>query len=684
MRLFTRKTTSFQLESLEHRRLLSALIVSSAAGSGSGSLRAQIAAAHSGDTISFAPSLAGQTITLTGGTIAIAKSLTIQGLGANQLTIMGYSGPRSFNITGSTNQVAIRDLTITGFAGFTGGAISNSAALTVSGCTLSGNSSVYYSPTNWEGGPGGAIYNTGTLIVNNSTLSGNRAEDGRGGIGGAGGAIFNTGTLTVSGSSFSNNTAGTGYYADGGGGAICNYAGTATISGCNLSGNTAYIGGGAISSIGGALTVSNCTIANNRVLGFSGYSYDEDGNVILVAGSSSVGGGLFVPGAGTLSIDHSTVAGNYAVGGYGDPGYEGRGYGGGISGGAVQLYDTIIADNNAEIGPDVDAGGSVTSLGHNLIGNASGVSGFVASDLLNVNPQLGPLQNNGGPTQTMALLAGSPAINAGDNANAGAYDQRGAGFPRIVGGTIDIGAFESSSVAGKTWIGPASGGNWSTAANWSPGGVPAASDVVTISGKSVTLGATSTVTSLTLTAGATLTLTANGNRVLRAASLSISGNSKLNLNDNNLLLDYTGPTSPLGTRNGSAYSGVAGMIQSGRTQNGTWNGPGIMTSMTNAAAGLTGLGVGEAKDLMGLREGETAVWDGQTIDATTVILKYTYAGDGNLDGVIDGGDYGLIDNNVQIPGAFGYFNGDFNYDGVVDGGDYGIIDNNIQAQGSAL
>ena len=182
-------------------------------------------------------------------------------------------------------------------------------------------------------------------------------------------------------------------------------------------------------------------------------------------------------------------------------------------GDAIQLYDTIIADNSADNGPDLYVSGSVTSLGHNLIGNSSGASGFVASDLLNVNPQLGPLQNNGGPTQTMALLAGSPAINAGDNTNARAYDQRGAGFPRIVGGTIDIGAFESSSVAGKTWIGPASGGNWSTAANWSPSGVPTAIDLVTIAGKSVTLSASATVASLTLTGGATLTVAPNGNRV---------------------------------------------------------------------------------------------------------------------------------------------------------------------------
>src|SRR5271166_6347501 len=65
--------------------------------------------------------------------------------------------------------------------------------------------------------------------------------------------------------------------------------------------------------------------------------------------------------------------------------------------------------------------------------------------MLNVNPLLDPLQNNGGPTQTMALLPGSPAIRDGDTANAPAYDQRGPGFPRIVNGFIDIGAFEVQS-----------------------------------------------------------------------------------------------------------------------------------------------------------------------------------------------------------------------------------------------
>src|SRR5687767_6773770 len=99
------------LEPLEFRRLLSALTVSSAADSGIGSLRAQVAAAQSGDSISFAPNLAGQTITLISGEIAIAKNLTIDGLGGF-LSISGNDQSRIFNIIGSATRAEIRNLNI--------------------------------------------------------------------------------------------------------------------------------------------------------------------------------------------------------------------------------------------------------------------------------------------------------------------------------------------------------------------------------------------------------------------------------------------------------------------------------------------------------------------------------------------------------------------------------------------
>jgi hypothetical protein len=104
------------------------------------------------------------------------------------------------------------------------------------------------------------------------------------------------------------------------------------------------------------------------------------------------------------------------------------------------MRNTIVAGN----GPQ-DIGGTLASSGYNLIGNSTGGSGYADTDILDVDPMLGPLADNGGPTQTHALLPGSPAIDAGDNADAPEFDQRGPGFPRIVNGIIDIGSFEVQS-----------------------------------------------------------------------------------------------------------------------------------------------------------------------------------------------------------------------------------------------
>jgi hypothetical protein len=147
-----------------------------------------------------------------------------------------------------------------------------------------------------------------------------------------------------------------------------------------------------------------------------------------------------------VQVSFSTIANNQDAGGdsYGGP--PGPATGGGFyNQGMLQTRDTILGGNTVT-GPGTnsspDLAGSLGSLGHNLLGNSQGGSGFDPSDLLNVNPLLGPLQNNGGPTQTMALLPGSPAIDAGDNTGAPMWDQRGPGFPRIIHGVIDIGAFE--------------------------------------------------------------------------------------------------------------------------------------------------------------------------------------------------------------------------------------------------
>jgi hypothetical protein len=275
-------------------------------------------------------------------------------------------------------------------------AILNFGTATVSYCTLSGNSE-------------GAIYNVGNLTVNNSTISGN----------------------TVLGPPA--HATGTGFtdyrIVPGGDGA----------------------GGGIYTDVG-TLSINSSTIADNEAIGGStaGYSYGLTGKPNPAG--NGVGGGLYIAG-GTVSINYSTIADNQAAGGSGK--VSGFGYGGGIYNAAgpsaLQMHDTILADNTADVAGDLDGG--VTSKGYNLIGYSTGGSGFAASDLLNVDPQLGSLQNNGGPTQTMALPADSPAVNAGDpsdntNPNTPAYDQRGPGFPRIFDGRIDIGTFEVQNLSG--------------------------------------------------------------------------------------------------------------------------------------------------------------------------------------------------------------------------------------------
>jgi hypothetical protein len=309
------------------------------------------------------------------------------------------------------------------------GIYNNSGATsTIANCTLAGNSA--------PNGNGGAIENVstngigGSVTMTNCTLAGNSAPNGKGGaIENHGGSVMMT-DCTLSGNSAS----------DGGGGAIDNSStavdtGTMSITNCTLSGNSALggFGGGMENESKGPVTMTNCTIAGNSAA--NGGGIGNLGTLILtnctLAGNSGAfGGGIY--NDGTLGVTNCTLSTNSAV------------FGGGVYNlGALAIGNTIIAGNNASVfPPDVD--GKVTSNGFNLIGNTSGASGFVATDLLNQNPLLGALQDNGGPTQTMALLPGSPAIDAGSNALIPAgvtTDQRG--FARIVDDVVDIGAFES-------------------------------------------------------------------------------------------------------------------------------------------------------------------------------------------------------------------------------------------------
>ncbi len=270
-----------QLESLQGRDLPSVLTVTNNLDSGAGSLRAEIAAAQTGDTINFAPSMDGQTIKLTSGQLVINKSVTIQGPGAGQLAISGNNTLRVLDVNGATNpNVTLTGLTITeGNAGSgNGGGIYSSygSTLTISGCTLSNNRAF----------DGGGIYNyASNLQIVNGNLSGNKASDPNGC--GKGGAVYSVGfthAVSMIGCTFLNNSA------TDQGGAIWIISTMMTINDCSFSGNFSGYSGGAGPIVTGndiynaasasMLTVSDSVFSNNTP-----YHFDP------IAGPWTNGGG---------------------------------------------------------------------------------------------------------------------------------------------------------------------------------------------------------------------------------------------------------------------------------------------------------------------------------------------------------------------------------------------------------
>jgi hypothetical protein len=411
------------------------------------------------DIISFDSLLSGGSINLTSGELSITDSLTINGLGANFLTVdAGNQGFRVFNIddgTANLIDVFINGLTITGGNLFdsSGGGILSRENLTVSNSTISGNTVTAAFDR------GGGIFNErGMLTVNNSIISGNTAS---GGLGFGGGISTFDGTVTITDSTISGNTSGR----DGGG--ISTAFSTVTITNSSISGNTAESGGGIYHSLG-TFTLTNSTISDNLAsLDGGGISTRDPMTVTnsTISGNTSGRDGGGIDNGDVLAVTNSTISGNTAQnsGGGINNRFDGNitvtnssisgntaQSGGGIDNSIsfpgnnpiANINNTIIAGNN---GTNPDVLGNFNSNGFNLIGNATGSTGFGGTDLIGVDPLLGSLANNGGSTLTLALLPGSPAIDAGSNAAVPpgvTTDQRGAGFDRIVNGTVDIGAFE--------------------------------------------------------------------------------------------------------------------------------------------------------------------------------------------------------------------------------------------------
>jgi hypothetical protein len=360
--------TRLALEPLEDRTVPAPFIVTNLNDGGAGSLRQAITlanAAADADTITFAAGLSG-TINLSlvgaddtnaGGDLDILNPVSIQGPGANVLTVRQTApNERVFDVLPSA-----------------------AASVVISGLTITGG--------NGAAGNGGGV-NVATAA--NLTLS----------------AVEITGNATTGGN---------------GGGVFDGTAGSVlTIINSTIASNSSPGDGGGVEIFFGSATFTNCTISGNT------------------AGGPAFGGGIGIANGTNLVVRNSTITGNSAAGG-----------GAGISISAsstATLSSTIVAGN---IGGDI--GGAVqTTSDHNLIGNNAGSAGIsngfngniVGNPATPIDPLLGPLQLNGGPTRTHALLAGSPALDKGFDAVGLASDQRGIPFLRLSGVAVDIGAVE--------------------------------------------------------------------------------------------------------------------------------------------------------------------------------------------------------------------------------------------------
>ena len=295
-----------RLERFEDRTVLSTLTVTNALDSGAGSLRAAIKAAGSGDTIVFASSLNGQTITLTSGELAISKSLDIEGPGAGLLAISGNNASRVFDI--SQNQkpvtVTIASLSIENgrSPGADGGGILNvSSTLTLTGDVLANNEALSNSPNN--DGRGGAVAseNGATLFADNCSFLTNQVIGADGGGTAGGGAIrnFKRSTATVRGCTF------TGNRAIGGNGGVISNGGAFVGVGA---------GGALYNDTGCTFTVENTTFTCNQAVGGNGGSGGAGANGPLYDVGLGVGGAI-QDTEGTLFVSGCAFSYNQAIGG---------------------------------------------------------------------------------------------------------------------------------------------------------------------------------------------------------------------------------------------------------------------------------------------------------------------------------------------------------------------------------
>jgi len=404
-------------------------------------LKDAVETAKTGETVQIPPG----TYTLSDGPLVLDKDIKLVGAGAEKTIIQasdtfGTATHRvikviegtTVTISGITIRYGVEDskeermihfaLPIAGIATINaefGGGVYNHGTLLMTDVVISGNSA----------GGGAGIFNGGILTLNNSLVMGNVGD-------GEGGGIFNGSKLTLINSTVSDNRAR-------GGGAISNWGEVNLVDSTIRSNSATYEGGGIRVSSTGELNLTTSTVSGNEAYiggGIINWGVLVVTNSTISSNRANQGGGIY--NRRTLALANSTLNGNQAE------------RGGGLYDrpvdrtGTAEVVSAIIAGNTAAVAPD--CAGSLTSLGHNFIGIDSGcgfsptIEDQMGSPARPIDPMLGPLSANGGPTETQALLPDSPAIRGGSgvNGNCPATDQRR--VARLNRAACDVGAYQLS------------------------------------------------------------------------------------------------------------------------------------------------------------------------------------------------------------------------------------------------
>jgi hypothetical protein len=484
------------------------------------------------DTISVPPNASHYMVTT--GELAASKTVTLTGSGSPTPIIDGNLSNRILHSTVASNgSLTVAGLEFTR-GNFTAGAVNTQGggAIQVDAGTLNVSNSIFAAnsvtigPGSGGGGGGGAIWSGGNATLSNTSFSGNSATVDAGNVNG-GGAVYvsNLHNVSLTGDQFSGDSfTQTKGSANEGGGGLYNEGGATTLTGTSFSGETVTVaenggnsGGGAIYDEGGGTTATMSSLVGNTLtvnpavnVDGGGALYADGGagdNVTLTAttigrntvnlspsGTVNSGGGGIFSGGGPVSMVNSTLSDNsLSVSGGGQSSDGGgallnygnatftndtiagnsanvRGGGLFVTGGPTQtLKNTTVALNTAS--PGTNCSGSMFMSTGNNIEDANTCNLTAGSDQKNTNPLIGPLQNNGGPTLTRAPLAGSPAIDHGDNAACPPTDQRGVSRPQPPGGKCDVGAVEYVAPAST----PAAAGGGQTPAGGGLAGAKLAS-----------------------------------------------------------------------------------------------------------------------------------------------------------------------------------------------------------------